>query len=157
MYRGETSPPSPAPHGSPGQGEARAQWVTASPCRHSLAEEPQPQRHLVSNLLQQTRRLPVSQGKGSHCGGTAPCRPSWGVTCVEGGLRGEQEQLQMGQNTAQGIPRGATVPQPPALSPQPVGGGSVPGWKGLVDNHLHNKILLDLGLLQSCAVSEQLA
>lgn len=74
-----------------------------------------------------------------------------------GSLSREQEQLRVGQNTAQGIPRGATVPQPPALSPQPVGGGSVPGWKGLVDNHLHNKILLDLGLLQSCAVSEQLA
>lgn len=74
-----------------------------------------------------------------------------------GSLRGEQEWLQMRWNTAQGIPRGATVPQTPAISPQPVGGGSVPGWEGLIDNHLHNKILLDLGLLQSCAVSEQLA
>lgn len=76
---------------------------------------------------------------------------------MESSLSGEQQKLQMSQNTAQEIPRGATFPQPPARSPQPVGGGSVPGWKGLVDNHLHNKILLDLGLLQSCAVSEQLA
>lgn len=156
MYRGETSPPSPAPHGSPGQGEARAQWVTASPCRHSLAEELQPNTFGLEPPAANTAPARVlSQGEPPWW--HSPMQTFLGGHLCGGQPQGEQEQLRMGWNTAQGIPRGATVPQPPALSPQPVGGGSVPGWKGLVDNHLHDKILLDLGLLQSCAVSEQLA
>lgn len=74
-----------------------------------------------------------------------------------GSLRGGADAAPDGPEQNTGNAQKCHCPQPPALSPQPVGGGSVPGWKGLVDNHLHNKILLDLGLLQSCAVSEQLA
>lgn len=157
MYRGETSPPTPAPHGSPGQGEGKAQWVTASPCRHSLAEEPQPRRHLVSNLLQQTRRLPVSPAKGSHRGGTAPCRPPWGSHLCGGRPQGGAGAAPDGLELSTGNPQRCHCPPAPCPLPSTSRGGSVPGWKGLVDNHLHNKILLDLGVLQSCAVSEQLA
>lgn len=156
MYRGETSPPSPAPHGSPGQGEARAQWVTASPCRHSLAEELQPNTFGLEPPAANTApaRVP-SQGEPPWW--HSPMQTFLGVTCVEGSLRGSRSSSGWAGTQHRESPEVPLAPSPPALSPQPVGGGSVPGWKGLVDNHLHDKILLDLGLLQSCAVSEQLA
>lgn len=44
----------------------------------------------------------------------------------------------------------------PGLSAQGSGGSSVLGWWGLVDDDLDDKIFLDLGFLEPCAVCEQL-
>lgn len=143
-------------------------WVSwpggsQSPVGHSLSLPAQPGRGAQD---------PETFGLKPPAANTAPARvpsqeePPWWHSPMQtflgdhpcgGQHQGGAGAAPNGCSTGNETPRGATVPQPPALSPQPVGGDSVPGWKGLVDNHLHNKILLDLGLLQSCAVSEQLA
>lgn len=106
----------------------------ASPHQHSPAVGPwpcqPPQRHLVLNLLQQTQRVPVSPAKRGHHSGTAPCRPSWGVTWVVGSLGGEQRLpwLRQGWDAARGIPRGAAAP--PAPRPLPATSAGVAQFLG---------------------------
>lgn len=97
----------------------RVSWPggSQSPVGHSLSLPAQPGRGAPA---------PETFGLEPPAANTAPARvpsqgePPWWHSPTQtflGSLRGEQEWLQMRWNTAQGIPRGATVPQPPAISP----------------------------------------